>query len=259
MPEEFADIHAIVAQVAKDYQYKATFSMPDWINWLWQPIWQFLHPILTRLFSALAKIMAKLLAVLSYFSQSLPGKDQSGRLLLIVILCLLATAIVLIIWQQRRWLKRNRLHKYATASGGLLGQPHTSKEWQEQAFHLKDQGHFGEACRSLHRACLQILDEANLIVFAPARSNFEYSMALSRLPLSSTPTSHDTIIDTSTPGSIISDPRHVRQAFQSFSHTVDAIYFGNHQAGEAEFQFCLQYLQDIESHLGAIVSQQAMK
>jgi hypothetical protein len=142
----------------------------------------------------------------------------------------LAGLVALAILHYRHWRKIFWKGKGDTASSDAIEQPRTSLQWQQQAFAFEEEGNFAEACRALHRACLQSFDGAHILAFAPARSNYEYAVAISSKP----------------------SLRDLRSPFQAFSHSVDGIYFGNRPASAADFQFCRRSLQIIEEKLASI-------
>ena len=229
MSREFTDIHALIGAVAKDYQYKKTIALVEYLSKLWEQTWHFFTHVLSLLFAKIGELFSQL-------GKSLSGAGISGKWVIIFFAVLLCVLLALILWRQRHWLKNFSSNGRGITGDGTNGQPRTSLEWQRQALAYKEQGHFDEACRALHRACLQSLDEAHLIIFAPARSNYEYTLALSRLPAAVN----------------MQIRQSLRQSFQEFSNTVDGIYFGNRLADEAEYQFCLQHLQTIERSLAKI-------
>jgi hypothetical protein len=228
LPKEFADVHNLIGQVAKDYQYR-TIYMPNWISELWEKFWRFIDRGFAWLFSKLAKLFSGLRVPFG-------GMADSGKWRIIIFLgVLLIAAIVLVIWQQKRSPKLKA--RGETLSGNILAQPRTSEEWRQRATEYREKALYREACRSLHRSCLQMFDEAKLISFAPARSNYEYMRTLTKLPVPADAELRQNLCKT----------------FQTFSNTVDAIYFGGRPAGEAEFEICLKWLQSIESCVRPVI------
>jgi hypothetical protein len=229
LAKEFADIHAVIGQVAKDYQYKEMFAIPQWLRLWWEQMQDFVRRIISE-------IIKKILEWFSKLGISFGDPGTSGKHLVNICLAVLCVFVAgIIIWQQRRWLKEKWLGKAKFIDSDEIGSFRTSLEWRARAMDFKEKGLLKEACRMLHRACLQMFDEANLIAFAPARSNFEYSLALSRI---STPAGAD-------------PDGNLRKTFQKFSNVVDAVYFGNRAARETEFDFCLKSLQVVENYLSA--------
>lgn len=226
MAKEFSDIHAIIGQVAQDYKYK-TVQVPNWLSKYWDKFLVLCGRWLSWFFTKVIKLLSSL-------SVPLVGSGDSGKTRILIFLgSFLCMAIALVIWQQRRLMKHGSAVQSSIDMINSVAQPRTSLEWKQQANEFKEKGLYREACRSLHRACLQMLDEAKLITFAPARSNYEYMRVLNKLPEIANMQSR----------------QNLNKLFKSFSNTVDAIYFGNRNAGEAEFELCLKWLQEIESCL----------
>ncbi len=226
LAKEFSDIHTLIGQVAQDYQYK-TVHVPNWLSKYWDRFLAVLGRWLSWFFTKIIKLLSSL-------NVPLGGSGDSGKTRILIFLgSLLCIAIALIIWQQKRLMKHGSTGQSGIDTINSIGQPRTSLEWEQQANEFKEKGLYREGCRSLHRACLQMLDEAKLVTFAPARSNYEYMRLLNKLPEVAS-----------------NEPRqNLNKLFKSFSNTVDAIYFGNRNASEAEFELCLKWLQEIQSCL----------
>lgn len=219
MARQFADIHSIVGAVAQDYQYKKIFTMPPGLVKIWLRVWRFIHHWID--------------VFLSWLGKSLEKSGSVGKAAAIGLTVFLFVGLsVLVYWQYKRWKINHWKANTGTVGGEEINQLLTAIQWRQRALLLKEEGNFADACRTLHRACLQLLDEAHILVFAPARSNYEYVMALSAR----------------------SALRSLRPVFQSFSNLVDGIYFGNRPASEADFQFCLKSLEEVEEKLSGIAS-----
>ncbi len=219
MRAEFEDIHSIVRAVAQDYQYKEIITLPPLLSRLWQQICQFFKHWLS--------------VFMSWLEQSIRKSSSAGEALAIgLTIFLFACFAIFAYWQYKRWKTIYWKAKTDLIANENLDQLRTAAQWRQQALLLKDEGNLADACRILHRACLQLLDEAHVLAFAAARSNYEYAMALSSK----------------------ASLRGLKPLFQSFSNLVDGIYFGNRPATEADFQFCLKSLAEIEEKLPGIIS-----
>jgi hypothetical protein len=107
---------------------------------------------------------------------------------------------------------------------------HDSAGWKRQAEALAQQEDYKGACRAVYLSLLQDLHERGVAEFAPARTNYEYSYALSRHP-------------------------QIQQRFRVVADRVELIWFGDRDATGDDYQSALRDLCEMDSEMQMIESQ----
>jgi hypothetical protein len=202
-----------IAEVAKDYDYQ-------------QP-----PGLLIKVQEIITSIIRAIHDLLSLIELPQTGSSDTklvGDLLqtLVVIVAVIALAVVAIVILRR--IKQIESQK-KLAGGELIVRESEldSIGWRNFAAQLLKENATKEACRALYMSCLHLLDEDEIAVFAPTKTNYEYFYTLKQKP---------------------SIPQH----FRPLVDTVELIWFGNKDAEESDYNDCLDLLCKIEKAVAQI-------
>lgn len=88
-----------------------------------------------------------------------------------------------------------------------------SAGWLTRAEELAKESHWSKACRALYLSVLYMLDENEILSYAPTRSNYEYWYALSR-------------------------KKQLQGTFRELADRVDLIWFGDYLATSSDYDHC---------------------
>jgi hypothetical protein len=217
MSKEFADVHPIVAAVAK--QYQPDQSLTWFVDWQ-QAIARFAR----WLFDEIAGLFA--------LPPALTDTHEISNLIRwgLCIMGIIAGLIILrVLWSGL--LKAKTATHANTVSGALFEPAYNWQGWHNQALNYNLAKQWKQACRALLLASLRLLDESNIVPFMAAGTNFEYWYALTR-------------------------HKKIRAAFRSIADLVDLCWFGNKEANQMDFQNCLASFQIIQSEVNNSAGEQ---
>lgn len=197
-----------IAEIAKDYDYQ-------------QP-----PGLLIKIQEIITSIIRAIHDILSLIELPQTGSSDTklvGDLLqtLVVLVAVLALAVVAIVILRR--IKQIESQK-KLAGGELIVRESEldSRGWRSFAAQLFKENATKEACRALYMSCLHLLDEDEIAVFAPTKTNYEYFYTLKQKPS-------------------------IAQNFRPLVDTVELIWFGNKDAEESDYNDCLDLLSKIEN------------
>lgn len=129
-------------------------------------------------------------------------------------------ALALLLYRQVRTARgdKTRTSKGASAVDEILD----AEGWRRQGERLAGTGDYKGACRAVYLSLLQFLHENEIAVFAPAKTNYEYSYTLAKYP-------------------------QIQVPFRELAERVELIWFGNQQASKADFEACMTQLGGLRS------------
>ncbi len=206
---KFEDISKQIADVSRNYHFH---KPPDFVLRIQEVIariWRFILDLLDWIFNrghhfggSDSRSLSSLLQILIY---------SAGALAMLV--------LAFVLWRRLRQqsLANKRLRKGASQIEELLD----ASGWKEQAHTLSASADYRGACRALYLSLLQYMHENHLAEFAPTRTNYEYSYALSSYP-------------------------DIQKGFRQISNLVELIWFGNKEASAADYEETLQALAKLE-------------
>ncbi len=196
-----------IAAVAKDYDYQQPPS---------------LMVKLQEIITSIVRAIHDFLNLIELPSTGSSDTKLVGNLLqtAVVVVAVIAAAVVsVVILRRLQHLERQR----KLALGELIVSESTldSKGWRTFAAKLFQDKSTKEACRAIYMSCLHLLDEDDIAVFAPTKTNYEYFYSLKNKPT-------------------------IAQHFRPLVDTVELIWFGNKAAEESDYNACLSLLNEIE-------------
>ncbi len=186
---------------------------------------------LLRLQDLLRQCQQWLVEFLDSFSIKVPGVVDSRPLSITMSIMLYAAgAAALIILGYVLW---RRVKQTTTAATGLkkgvtaIEKILDSAGLQAEAEQFARQHDFREACRSLYLSLLQKLHEREIAIFAPAKTNYEYSYLLQ---------SHGFL----------------QSGFRELAGIVELVWFGNKKADHEDYERCRKLLEKLEPEIQEI-------
>jgi hypothetical protein len=201
------DIHGVIATFAEHYRFTPT---PDFID----------------LKRSLAEFLRWLIDLVSAIFNFVPGSTDSKAvsefIRILVYLSGIIAAFALIWLVFTRLSELNKQARLASVAPTIELEDLSANGWRLEAWRLRDEKHWQQACRALLVSSLHLFDEKQILSFSANRTNSEY---------------YNTI------------PKNqgLRQAFKSLADRVDLIWFGNKAAAETDFLKCLSDLDLIDS------------
>jgi hypothetical protein len=185
------DVSKEILEIANNYHFTKT---PEWLEDglrklgnFWRVLWEWLKDQLTP---------------------SGGNLDSSGVSTILQNLIYLVAAAG-IVWLCIVMWKRVRTPAGALGNGtrgaSAVEELLDSSGWQRQAEALANKGDYKGACRAIYLSLLQQLHENEIAVFAPAKTNYEYSYTLAKYPA-------------------------IQAAFKDLAERVEVIWFGNKEA-----------------------------
>lgn len=105
-----------------------------------------------------------------------------------------------------------------------------SAELKQQAQQQAASNDFKSACRSLYLSLLQLMHEKEIAIFAPAKTNYEYSYLLAK-------------------------HRDLQAGFKDLANTVELVWFGTKPAGAKDYEECSTLLTKLETEANSIYAQ----
>lgn len=203
---DFQDVTPQLEKLSSEFTYK---DPPDF---------------LVRLQELISYVLRAIADFLKQFKISLPGTDTSavGNVMQIVLVVLGVICLLVILYLVSRRMKNlQEQARIAKRGASSLEELLDSAGWKKKAEELAKAGLFKEACRALYLSALYLLDEKQVLNFAPTRTNYEYYYALS---------GKDSL----------------QRGFRRLSDLVEIMWFGNHIAGANDFDDCMQLSETIE-------------
>lgn len=177
------------------------------------------------------QLLQWLWAWLDSFSLRVPGGTDSKPLssLMMAVVCIAGVlALVAIIYVVTNRIKRTALEEKSKSKGLVTVEKIlNSVELKEEAKLFASRHEYKEACRSLYLSLLQLLHEKEIAVFAPAKTNYEYSY-------------------------LIKAHKDLQRDFKSLAGTVELVWFGTKRAEATDFAECNDALQQLEAEVQRI-------
>lgn len=204
----FRDIAPEIAAIASRYNYK---KPPDLLVQMQE--W------LDKMYRWLADLLAQLhINMPGLADTNVVGNVMQFFVLLIGGICLFA----IVFFALRRMKQLNAQSKLARRGQSEAHRLLDAQGWKSEAEQLAAQKSWRDAARAVYMSSLRFLHEAAIIEFAPTRTNYEYWYALS--------------------------PRseYLARSFRDLANRTELIWFGNKQASQEDYQYCLKCLAKIE-------------
>ncbi len=211
----FQDISKELSQLSSEYQYH---EPPDFLVKI--------QELLSQLLRAVSDFLRHLhIQVPGMANTSIVGDTLQFVLIGIGAIC--AIALLFFMWTRMKQLNMQaaRARRGATSLDLELD----SAGWKGQAREFHRHGKYREAIRSLYLSLLHLLDEKEVLNYAPTRSNYEYFYALT-------------------------DSRSLQLGFRSLTDRVELVWFGDHDARDVDYRFCLETLTRLEAEVEQLVS-----
>lgn len=203
---DFQDVTPQLEKLAGEFNYK---DPPDF---------------LVRLQEMISYVLRAIADFLKQFKISIPGTDTSavGNIMQILLVLLGAVCLFVILYLMSRRMKHLREQAQIAKRGALsLEEILDSAGWKQKAEELAKARLFKDACRAVYLSVIYLLDEKQILNFAPTRTNYEYFYALS---------GKDSL----------------QRGFRRLSDLVEVMWFGNYVAAEDDFKDCMQLSDTIE-------------
>ncbi len=182
---------------------------------------------LVRLQELVSYVLRAVADFLKQFKISMPGTDTSavGNVMQLILIVLGVICLILILYLMSRRMKQLRDQAQLAKRGALsLEELLDSDGWKQKADELAKARLFKDACRALYLSAIYLLDEKEVLKFAPTRTNYEYYYALS---------GKDSL----------------QRSFRRLSDLVEVMWFGNYVAEENDFNDCLQLTETISTEV----------
>lgn len=201
MTMEFQDVSPQLEKLSSEFQYK---DPPDF---------------LIRLQELVSYVLRAVADFLKQFKISLPGMADTSAVgnvmqVLIVIVGVVCLGVVLYLMSTR--MKQLRTQAELAKRGALsLEEILDSAGWMQKSEELARERLFKDACRAVYLSVIYSLDEQKILAFTPTRSNYEYFYALH-------------------------GKSGLQSGFRKLADIVEESWFGNLQAGQEEYDSCVQ-------------------
>jgi hypothetical protein len=203
---DFQDVSPQLEKLASEFNYK---DPPDF---------------LVRLQELISYVLRAIADFLKQFKISIPGTDTSavGNIMQIVLVILGAICLFITLFLMFRRMKHLQEQAQLAKRGALsLEEILDSAGWKQKAEELAKARLFKDACRAVYLSVIYLLDEKQVLNFAPTRTNYEYYYALS-------------------------GKESLQRGFRRLSDLVEVMWFGNYIAEENDFNDCMQLSETIE-------------
>ncbi len=203
---DFQDVSPQLEKMASEFTYK---DPPDF---------------LVRLQELVSYVLRAIADFLKQFRISIPGTDTSavGNLMQLLLVILGAVCVIVILVLMFKRMRHLREQAQIAKRGALsLEEILDSAGWKQRAEELAKARLFKDACRAVYLSVIYLLDEKQVLNFAPTRTNYEYYYALS---------GKDSL----------------QRGFRRLSDLVEIMWFGNYVAEENDFKDCMQLSETIE-------------
>lgn len=203
---DFQDVSPQLEKLAGEFNYK---DPPDF---------------LVRLQDMVSYILRAIADFLKQFRISIPGTDTSavGNFMQILLVILGAICLFVILYLMFKRMRQLREQAQIAKLGALsLEEILDSAGWKQKAEELAKARLFKDACRAVYLSVIYLLDEKQVLNFAPTRTNYEYYYALA-------------------------GKDNLQRGFRRLSDLVEIMWFGNYVAEENDFNDCMQLSASIE-------------
>lgn len=203
---DFQDVSPQLEKMASEFNYK---DPPDF---------------LVRLQELVSYVLRAIADFLKQFRISIPGTDTSavGNLMQFLLVILGVICVIAILFLMFKRMRHLREQAQIAKRGALsLEEILDSAGWKQRAEELAKARLFKDACRAVYLSVIYLLDEKQVLNFAPTRTNYEYYYALS---------GKDSL----------------QRGFRRLSDLVEIMWFGNYVAEENDFKDCMQLSETIE-------------
>jgi len=210
----YKDIAPQIAIIAKKYDYR---QPPDFLIKL------------QELFDKIWRFVADLLASLKIHVPGVTDSSMMAHFLQFFVIFVGVVSLLAILFYTLRRVAQ------ITAADRKLSRQYAESAiildyagWKQEAQQLAAARNWRDACRASYMAGLRLLDEAKIVDFAPARTNYEYWYALA--PQS----------------------KPLAMAFRKLAQMVEAIWFGNKAAQQADLTECFESLRNLEVEIALL-------
>lgn len=210
---DFQDVSPQLEKLAQEFQYR---EPPDFLVRL--------QEFITHILRAIADFLKQLRINLPGMADtSAVGNAMQVFIVAIGLVCLVA--VLFLVWTRMKHLKNQaRLAKRGAQS---LEEKLDALGWRIKAEELANKEHFKEACRALYLSVIYLLDERQVLEFAPTRTNYEYWYALK-------------------------GKESLRSGFKKLADLVEVMWFGNHQAQLQDYEFCISLFGSLEREVQSV-------
>jgi hypothetical protein len=200
------DVSNEIAEVAKHYHFSKT---PTFIDDLIKQFWR----IVRAIYEWWNNLMGP-------HGSPLDSRNMSN-LLQVAIYLVTAVAAIALIFLLVKWARTvggdtAKSTKGASAVEEILD----ASGWRRQAEKLAAAGDYKGACRAVYLCLLQSLHENEIAVFAPAKTNYEYSYTLAKYP-------------------------NIQAPFRELAERVEVIWFGNKEASKEDYEASVGQLNQL--------------
>jgi len=207
---EFKNVSHDLGEIAKNYDYR---QPPDILLRL-QDLLAYINRFLRDLFS--------MLKLPQFGNADSRGVADLMQVLVIIAGVVGAVMVLLLVASRLRTLQAQR--NLALGSIVVGDSPLDSVGWLKLAQELENNQSHREACRAIYMSVLHLLDERNVVPFSATRSNYEYFYALKRM-------------------------QSVAESFRRLVDSVEYIWFGDKQANNDDFRYCMEQSRLVQDGL----------
>jgi hypothetical protein len=211
-----------IIEVAKNYHFtKPPAVVEDFMDWL------------ARFVRAALQWFHDLMAP---HGNPLDSRNLSNLLQIGVYVITAAALVWLVVLLYRKALATNSVEGKGTKGATVVEELFDAEGWSRQAEKLAVSGDYKGACRATYLSLLQKLHENEIAIFAPAKTNYEYSYSLSKYPA-------------------------VQASFKELAERVETIWFGNKEAEKEDYDQSKEQVggMDVEiRRIGAIKAEQKL-
>lgn len=208
------DISAELAAVAPSYRSE---QVPDWLIRI--------QELLQQLLQALQDIIENFFRLRPHGGTNSTAMSTVIQFAVYALGIVAVLAICYVLWKkaQAKTEKLAATKRGAAAVEKILD----SAGYKAEAASFAKSGDFKSACRSIYLCFLQNMHEKSVVVFAPAKTNFEYRYLLVGYPS-------------------------LQKEFVNLADIVEHVWFGNRRAEEADYNACLRLLDQADSEVERI-------
>lgn len=207
---EFKDVTSALSEVARKYQVHKPSpqfeALRDYIVKLWRMVADFLR----RLFH--------------HSSGALDSRAMSGFLQFVIVMCAVTAAFLAIALLIKRLAETKSAGSKLTKGAVEVTVPLDAAGWKRKADQLARKEDYRGACRAAYLSLLQNLDEQGIAPFAPTKTNYEYSYALSAFP-------------------------QLKERFRQLADLVDTVWFGNKEAQPEDYSESCRLLTELDGSM----------
>ena len=213
----FKDISADITEVARHYKSQ---DLP--------PLVVKVQEILQQILQAIQEFWYNLFNLKSPGASNSTAFSNAIQYLMYVLGAAALIALIYVLW--RRVAQKQQEVASTRRGAAAMEKILDAAGYRLEAEAFARANDFKSACRSLYLCLLQYMHEKSVVVFAPAKTNYEYKYLLAEFS-------------------------ELQSVFVRFADIVEHTWFGNRQAESVDYQQCIELLSTAEGNVNRIAAE----